>query len=84
MCIEKLSWLAATAGIKTLFENEVRSSGRELEPGVYDEYRVLVHAELEKLRSLPTPDPLLQRCHHSPSPVAANVPVRQVSDKHSP
>jgi hypothetical protein len=52
VCIEKLSWLAATAGMKTLFENEIRSSGRELEPGVYDEYRRLVNVELGKLRSL--------------------------------
>ncbi|MEY9560442.1 DUF6895 family protein [Sinorhizobium fredii] len=61
MCIEKLSWLAATAGIKTLFENEIMTSGRELQPGVYDEYLGLVNVGLEQLRSLPTPDGLLQR-----------------------
>jgi hypothetical protein len=61
VCIDKLSWLEATAGIKTLFENEIMSSGRELQPNVYDEYRELVNAKLEQLRSLLTPDPLLQR-----------------------
>lgn len=62
VCIEKLSWLAATAEINTLFENEIRSAGRELEPGVYDEYRRLVNVELEKLRGLPAPDLSLQQC----------------------
>jgi len=61
VCIEKLSWLSATAGMKTLFENEIRSAGRELEPGVYDEYRRLVNVEFEKLRSLPAPEPLMHR-----------------------
>jgi hypothetical protein len=51
VCIEKLSWLAATARIKTLFENEIRSAGKELEPGVYDEYRRVVNVQLEKLQS---------------------------------
>ncbi|MCA1371581.1 hypothetical protein I6F15_30340 [Bradyrhizobium sp. BRP14] len=61
VCIEKLTWLTAMAGTKTLFENEIRISGRELQPGVYDEYRRLVNVELEKLRNLPAPDSLLQR-----------------------
>ncbi|UWU94300.1 DUF6895 family protein [Bradyrhizobium sp. CB1015] len=61
VCIEKLSWLSATAGMKTLFEKEIRSAGRELEPGVYDEYRRLVNVEFEKLRSLPAPEPLMHR-----------------------
>jgi hypothetical protein len=60
-CIEKLSWLAATAGLRTLFENEVRISGTQLGPGVYDEYRRLVNVEAEKLRSLPAPNTLLRR-----------------------
>jgi hypothetical protein len=61
VCIEKLSWLAATARSNTLFEKEIRSAGRKLQPSVYDEYRGIVNIELEKLRSLPASDPLLQR-----------------------
>ncbi|MBO4226451.1 DUF6895 family protein [Bradyrhizobium neotropicale] len=61
VCIEKLNWLAVTAGIRTLFENEIRSAGRELEPGVYDDYRRVVNVELEKLRGLPASDPLVQQ-----------------------
>jgi hypothetical protein len=57
VCIEKLNWLVATAKIKILFENEIRSAGRELEPGVYDAYRRVVNVELEKLRGLQASDP---------------------------
>jgi hypothetical protein len=53
LCLEKLTWLAATAGIKTLFENEIRNSGMGIEPGVYDQYLARVNLDLEKLRGSP-------------------------------
>ena len=36
-----------------MFETEIRNSGKELQPGVYDEYRRLVNVELEKLQIFP-------------------------------
>lgn len=62
LCMEKLAWLAATARSQTLFETEIRKSGRGLEPGAYDEYHRQVIEELEKLRSLTTVGAVADHC----------------------
>lgn len=65
VCIEKLAWLVAAAKTEILFENEIRTSGMELEPGVYTEYRRLANVKLERLRSAAASEAC---CRHRPHP----------------
>jgi hypothetical protein len=49
VCLEKLNWLKEVAQARALFENEIRVSGGEAAPGLYEEYVGRVNLDLETL-----------------------------------